>query len=76
VTTETVFQAASISKTINAVGLLKLVEKGRLDLNSDINEYLASWQFPYEEKTAGKTITLEHLLSHTAGLSTSSRSTI
>jgi CubicO group peptidase (beta-lactamase class C family) len=71
VTTETVFQAASISKTINAVGLLKLVEKGRLDLTSDINDHLTSWQFPYEEETAGKTITLEHLLSHTAGLSTS-----
>lgn len=67
-TTETVFQAASISKSLNAVGVLKLAQDGKLDLNADINTYLTSWKFPYDSLTKGKRITLTELLSHTAGL--------
>jgi len=40
VTDQTLFQAASISKSLNAVGVLKLVQDKRLDLYSDINNYL------------------------------------
>jgi len=70
-TVSTPLQSASISKTINAVGILKLVESGKLDLSKDINEYLRSWKFPYSKESNSKAITLLHLLSHTAGLSTS-----
>src|SRR5580692_10290541 len=38
VTPQTLFQAASISKSLNAVGVLKLVQARRLDLNTDINQ--------------------------------------
>ena len=69
VTEETVFQAASISKSLNAVGLLKLAQDGKLDLNSDINTYLTTWKFPYDDLSKGKKITVANLLSHTAGLS-------
>src|SRR6202030_3061176 len=48
VTPETMFQAASIGKSINAVGMMKLVQDGKLDLSSDINDYLKSWKFPYD----------------------------
>lgn len=68
VTTETVFQAASISKSLNAVGVLKLVQEGKADLNVDVNTYLTSWKFPYDDVSKGKKITLMNLLSHTAGL--------
>ena len=69
VTTQTLFQAASISKSLNAVGVLKLVDKKKLDLNKDINTYLRSWKFPYDTaKTHSVPITVSHLLSHTAGL--------
>ena len=68
VTDRTLFQAASISKSLNAVGVLKLVQEGRLDLNTDINNYLTSWKFPYDSLSEGKKITLSNLLSHTAGL--------
>ncbi|NLE36171.1 MAG: beta-lactamase family protein [Bacteroidales bacterium] len=68
VTEKTLFQAASISKSLNGVGVLKLVQEGKLDLHTDINEYLASWKFPYDTVSNGKPITLEALLSHTAGL--------
>jgi CubicO group peptidase (beta-lactamase class C family) len=70
VTIETLFQAASISKSLNAVGALKLAEKKKLDLKKDINSYLRSWKFPYDTaKTHGISITVSYLLSHTAGLS-------
>jgi CubicO group peptidase (beta-lactamase class C family) len=68
VTSETLFQAASISKSINAVGVLRLVQQNKLDLDKDINTYLTSWKFPYDSSKGKKIITLRHILSHTAGL--------
>lgn len=70
VTTETVFQAASISKTINAVALLKLAELQKVSLDAEINTLLTSWKFPYNKNISTTPITLRQLLSHTAGLST------
>jgi len=69
VTTATLFEPGSISKSLNAVGVLKLVHDKKLDLQTDINDYLRSWKFPYDSLSKGKKITLAHLLSHTAGLS-------
>lgn len=68
VTTQTLFQAASISKSLNGVGVLKLVQDKKLDLHTDINTYLTSWHFPYDSLAKGKKITVANLLSHTAGL--------
>ncbi|MBL0316778.1 MAG: serine hydrolase [Flavobacteriales bacterium] len=68
VTTETLFEPGSISKTLNALGILKLAQEKKVDLNTDINTYLTSWKFPYDSLSDGKKITLSHLLSHTAGL--------
>ena len=68
VTVETLFQAASISKSLNAVGVLKLVQDKKLDLYVDINNYLHTWKFPYDSVSRGKKITIANLLSHTAGL--------
>lgn len=69
VTTETLFQAASISKSLNSVGVLKLVQDKKVDLDADINTYLTSWKFPYDTLMGRKIITLKNLLSHTAGTS-------
>lgn len=68
VTEKTLFQAASVSKSLNGVGVLKLVQDGKIDLHTDINEYLKSWKFPYDSVSGGRQITLAALLSHTAGL--------
>ena len=68
VTTATLFKPGSISKSLNAVGVLKLAQEKKLDLYKDINEYLKSWQFPYDSISKGKKITLANLLSHTGGL--------
>jgi CubicO group peptidase (beta-lactamase class C family) len=68
VTTQTLFQAGSISKSLNGVGLLKLVQDKKIDLYADINDYLKTWKFPYDTTSHEKKITLANLLSHTAGL--------
>jgi len=68
VTTQTLFQAGSISKSLNAVGVLKLVQDKKIDLYADINTYLRSWKFPYDSISKGKKISTANLLSHTAGL--------
>jgi len=68
VTTETLFEPGSISKSLNSVGVLKLVQDKKLDLNTDINTYLKTWKFPYDTASHDKKITIAQLLSHTAGL--------
>ncbi|MFN0201339.1 MAG: serine hydrolase [Bacteroidia bacterium] len=67
VDTETFFQANSMSKAINALGILKLAQEGKIDLYKDVNEQLKSWKFSYDSASWAK-ITPAHLLSHTAGL--------
>jgi len=69
VTTGTLFQAASISKVIAAVGTLKLVDTGKLDLDRDVNSYLKRWKVPVDAFTTSQPVTLRGILSHTAGLS-------
>ena len=68
VTEKTLFQAASISKSLNGVGVMKLEQDKKIDLNTDINQYLTSWKFPYDTVSKNKPITVGALLSHTAGL--------
>lgn len=69
VTTATKFQAASISKSLNALGVLRVATQKQVDLHKDINEYLRTWKLPSDSFTAKQKVTLAHLLSHTAGLS-------
>jgi CubicO group peptidase (beta-lactamase class C family) len=68
VTNNTLFQAASISKSLNALAIIKLFHDRKLDLYADINTYLKSWKFPYDSLSKGKKISTANLLSHTAGL--------
>lgn len=67
VTTETLFQAGSISKPIFALGVMRLAQDGQLNLDDDIHDYLSSWHVPANEGWQPK-ITWRQLLSHTAGL--------
>jgi D-alanyl-D-alanine carboxypeptidase len=60
---EHVFVLASLTKQFTASAILKLAEVGRLSLTDDISRYLPSYP------THGATITIEHLLTHTSGLS-------
>jgi len=68
VTPETLFQAASISKSLTAMLTLRLVEQGKLDLDSDVNKRLVSWKVPENEFTKEQKVTVRRLLTHTAGV--------
>lgn len=68
ITPDTLFQAASISKPVTAVGALHYVEQGLLDLNENVNDRLVSWRIPENEFTEQADVTLYRLLSHTAGV--------
>ena len=65
---DTLFQAASASKVVAAVGALALVEAGLLGLDSDVNRSLRSWRLPASAYTRERKVTLRRLLRHTAGL--------
>ncbi|UJR16742.1 hypothetical protein I4U23_003642 [Adineta vaga] len=58
---ETMFQSGSIGKQFTALAIMILVERGELDLDTRIKEYMddipKSW----------KNVTVRHLLTHTAG---------
>ncbi len=68
VTPNTLFQAASISKSLNAVGVLHLADKKQIDIHKNVNDYLQSWKFPEDSFTRDTKLTTAHLLSHTGGL--------
>jgi CubicO group peptidase (beta-lactamase class C family) len=67
VTSTTLFQAASISKPVAATAMLRLVEEGKLDLDTPVNDYLKSWKVPDNRFTAKEPVTLRRIVSHNAG---------
>ncbi len=67
ITTETLFQAASISKPVVATSVMRLVERGSLSLDDRANDLLGSWKIPDNNFTDASPVLLRHLLSHTAG---------
>lgn len=72
VTPETLFQAGSVSKPVTAMGVLRLVQQGKLNLDEDVNKKLVSWKVPENEFTRKEKVTVRRLLSHTAGLNPTS----
>jgi CubicO group peptidase (beta-lactamase class C family) len=65
VNTETIFEAASLSKPVFAYAALKLCEKGLLDLDKPLTDYLSQ---PYiTDEPRIKQVTARHVLTHTTG---------
>ncbi|KQC07485.1 MAG: hypothetical protein APR54_06010 [Candidatus Cloacimonas sp. SDB] len=63
----TLFQAASISKPVSAVGAMTLACKNELNIDVDVNQLFQDWQLPYEDYE--QRVTIRRILSHSAGLS-------
>jgi CubicO group peptidase (beta-lactamase class C family) len=68
VKTETIFEAGSTSKLITAVMALHFVEKGLIELDQNVNDYLKSWKVPENEFTSKEKVTLRRLLTHQSGM--------
>ncbi len=60
----TLFRPGSVSKLFTWTAVMQQVEEGKLDLHTDVNQYLKSFQIP---DTYDEPITLHHILTHTAG---------
>lgn len=56
------YRIASITKSITAVAVMQLYEKGLIDLDAEINTYV-----PYFPKKKWK-LTVRHILNHTGGI--------
>ena len=67
-TATTLFQAASVSKPVAALGALRLVEQGKVSLDENINEKLRAWHLPENRFTRQHPVTLRLILCHRAGL--------
>jgi CubicO group peptidase (beta-lactamase class C family) len=68
VDTGTVFQAASISKPVAAMAVVRAVQDGLFTLDTDINTILTSWKLDGGEFTRDRRVTPRMLTSHTSGL--------
>ena len=68
VDTGTMFQAASMSKPVAAMAVLRAVQDGLFTLDTDINTILTSWKLDGGEFTKDRPVTPRTLTSHTSGL--------
>jgi CubicO group peptidase (beta-lactamase class C family) len=68
VTSTTLFRICSTTKLLTGTAIMRLVERGVLDLASPLSRWLPG--FSFQESDMAEKITLEHLLSHTSGLPT------
>src|SRR5437763_3856263 len=66
VTIDDPVRVASVSKTVTAIGVMKLVDEGKLDLNRDVSAYLG---WPLRNPAfPDRPITLAMLLAHTSSV--------
>lgn len=68
ITTETLFQAGSISKPIAGTRALQLYEEGIIGLDTNINNYLKRWNVSDNEFTVKEKVTPRRILNHSASL--------
>jgi CubicO group peptidase (beta-lactamase class C family) len=62
-TKNSIFSIASLSKSVTAVGVMKLVEDGKLSLETPISSYFPDFMPDYS-----KDITIQHLLNNSSGM--------
>ena len=72
--TDTIFRIYSMTKPVVSVAIMQLVEKGKIQLNFPITNYIPEFKqlkvyVDGNNQTPREPITLKHLLTHTAGFS-------
>ncbi|HKE85071.1 MAG TPA: serine hydrolase domain-containing protein [Vicinamibacterales bacterium] len=77
---DAIFNIASMTKAVTSVGVMPLVEEGKLGLDDDVSKYLPRLKNPqvfskvdakagtYETRAASRGITIRQLLTHTSGI--------
>jgi putative ATP-binding cassette transporter len=66
VSTKTLFELGSCSKAFTSIAALKLVDEGKLDLDSSVSYYLPWFRVLFEGRIAD--VKVKHLLHHTSGI--------
>lgn len=64
ITSKTLFNLGSLSKTFVAYGILILRDKGKLSLEDPLSKYFTD----FKNKSLADKVTIRHLLTHTSGL--------
>jgi CubicO group peptidase (beta-lactamase class C family) len=67
VTPGTVFRIGSVTKTMTAIGLMRLWEQGAFDLDDPVNHYLEGFEVKQPDPAA-PAVTFRHMLTHTSGM--------
>ncbi|MEP6764672.1 MAG: serine hydrolase [Gemmatimonadaceae bacterium] len=65
ITAHTVFPIASISKTFAATAMMRLVEQGKVDLQTPVRTYIP--EFRVRDESVSRDVTVWHLLTHMGG---------
>jgi len=60
----TMFEIGSVTKLFTWTAVMQLVQQGKINLHADVNTYLKDFKLP---ATYPQPITMEHLMTHTAG---------
>ena len=71
ISTNSLFQAASISKSSAAYSALYLASKGKININDKANKYLKKWKIPDNHFTHQSPVLVKYLLDMTSGMSVS-----
>ena len=66
VTKDTFFELGSTSKAYTALAVLKLVEKGKINLKESVDSYIPWLTFTHKDSRVS--VTIEQLLHHTSGV--------
>ena len=62
---DTLFQIASVTKTMTATVIMRLIERGALDLDAPVRRYIPA--FRLRDAAAQERATVRHLVTHTGG---------
>jgi CubicO group peptidase (beta-lactamase class C family) len=77
---DTIFNIASMTKPVTSIGIMMLVDEGKLSLDDEVAKYLPKYKHPvvitrlndsdgsFETRPAKRAITIRHLLTHTSGI--------